>query len=81
MIWSMRCRLGCSRPRNSLTGEGNLVEAKARLVADHGASAALALLAVAHRDARRFALNRKVKLRAAAGGGSGGRLPPPWLSI
>src|SRR5215831_16629171 len=31
---------GCPHPRRSLTGEGDLLAAEARLVADHGASAA-----------------------------------------
>ena len=51
-----------------------------RLVADRSASAALALQAVAHGDARWFALNRKVKLPAAAGGASG-HGSAPWLSV
>ena len=51
---------------------GDLRAAEARLVADHGASAALALQAVAHGNARWFALNRKLKLPATAGGASGG---------
>src|SRR5262249_3212500 len=55
--------------------------AEARLVADRGASASLALQAVAHGDARWFALNRKVKLPATAGGASGGHGLAPWLSI
>lgn len=42
---------GFPRPRRSLTGEGYLLAAEARLVADHGAGAALALQAVAHGDA------------------------------
>jgi len=71
---------GCPHPRRSLTGEGDLLAAEARLVADHGAGAALALQAVAHGDARWFALNRKVKLPAAAGGASG-HGSAPWLSI
>ena len=62
---------GCSHPHRSLAGEGDLLPAEARLVADHGASAPLALQAVAHRNARWFALNCKVKLAAAAGGASG----------
>src|SRR5262245_19476453 len=72
---------GCPHPRRSLTGEGDLLAAEARLVADHGAGAALALHAVAHGDARWFALNRKVKLSAAAGGASSGHGKAPWLSI
>ena len=66
MIGHRVTAFGYSRPRRSLTGKGNLLEAKARLVANHGARAALTLQAVAHRDARRFALNRKMKLSAAA---------------
>jgi hypothetical protein len=42
-------------------------KAATHLIDDHGASAALALQAVAHSDARWFALNREVKLPAAAG--------------
>src|SRR5262249_39101655 len=34
---------GCPHPRRRLTGEGDLLAAEARLVADRGASAALAL--------------------------------------
>jgi hypothetical protein len=48
---------GCPHPRRSLTGEGDLLPAEARLIADHGAGAPLALQAVAHGDARWFALN------------------------
>src|SRR5262249_38031906 len=73
--------VGCPQPRRRLTGEGDLLAAEARLVADRGASAALALQAVAHGDARWFALDRKVKLPATAGGASGGHGPAPWLSI
>jgi hypothetical protein len=68
MIGHRVAAFGCSGPRRSLAGKGNLFEAEARLVANNGASAALALQVVAHRDARRFALNCKVKLPAAAGG-------------
>src|SRR5262249_54114408 len=71
--------VSCPHPRCRLTGEGDLLVAEARLVADHGAGAALALQAVAHRDARWFALNRKVKLPAAAAGASGGHRSAPWL--
>jgi len=63
---------GSLHPRRSLTGEGDLLAAEASLVADHGAGAALAFQAVAHGDARWFALNRKVKLPAAAGSTSDG---------
>jgi tetratricopeptide (TPR) repeat protein len=62
--------LGRPRPRRGLAGKRHLLEPKARLVADHGPSAALALQAVTHSDARWFALNRKLKLPAAAGGAS-----------
>ena len=63
---------GCPHPRRSLTGEGDLLAAEARLVADHAPSATLALQAVAHGDARWLALDRKVKLPAVAGGASDG---------
>ena len=63
---------GCPRPRRSLTSEGNLLTAKTRLVADHGSGAALACQAVTHGDARRLAVNHKVKLPATAGGAPGG---------
>src|SRR5215831_14190875 len=72
---------GCPHPRRRFTGEGDLLAAEARLVADRGASAALALQAVAHGDAQWFALDRKVKLPATAGGASSGHGPAPWLSI
>jgi hypothetical protein len=54
---------------------------KARLVADHRPGTALALQAVAHSDARWFALNREVKLPAAAGGASGHWLAPTVMRI
>jgi hypothetical protein len=63
---------GCPHPRRSLTGEADLLTPEARLVANHGASAALAREAVTHGDTRWFALDRKVKLPAAAGSVSGG---------
>ena len=72
---------GCPHPLGSLTGKGDLLPSEARLIADHGPGATLALQAMAHRDARRFALDRKVKLPAAAGGVSGGHGSAPWLSI
>src|SRR5215471_15311319 len=72
---------GCSHPRRGFTGESDLLTREARLIADDSAGAALALQAVAHGDARWFALNRKVKLPATAGGASGGHRPAPWLSI
>src|SRR6516164_9278237 len=59
--------LGCPHPCRSLTTDGDPVAAKARLIANHGASAALALQAVAHGDARWFAINRNMELPAAAG--------------
>ena len=65
---------GGPHPRRSLTGEGDMLATEARLVADHAAGAALALQAVTHGDARWFALNRKVKLPAAAGGASSGHV-------
>jgi ABC transporter substrate binding protein len=72
---------GCPHPCRSLTGEGDLLAAEACLVANHGSDAALALQAVTHGDARWFALNRKAKLSAVAGGVSGRHGPAPWLSI
>jgi hypothetical protein len=72
---------GCPHPRGGLTGEGDLLATEARLVADHGAGAALAFQAVAHGDARWFALNHKVKLPAAAGHASSGHGSAPSLSM
>ena len=63
---------GCPLPRRSLSGKGNLFAAEARLVAYHSARAALTRQAAAHGDARWFALDRKLKLSAAAGRVSGG---------
>jgi hypothetical protein len=71
---------GRPHPRRGVAGEGDLLAAEARLIADHGAGAALALQAVAHRDARWFALNCKLKLSAAAGGVSR-HAWTSWLSI
>ena len=68
----------CPRPRRSLTGEGNLLSAKARLVADHRTGAALACQAVTHGDARWLTVDRKVKLPATAGGVSGGKDTQGW---
>ena len=68
----MRGRFRRPHPRRSLSGEGDLFAAEARLVADHSARAALTRQAAAHGDARWFALDRKVKLSAAAGRVSGG---------
>jgi hypothetical protein len=67
-------------PRGSLSGEGDLLTAETRLVADHSTGASLALQAVAHGDARWFATNRQLKLPAATGGASGGHGSAPWLS-
>src|SRR5262245_343822 len=72
MIGHCVSAFGCPHPRRSLTGEGDLLVAEARLVADHRAGAALALQAVAHGDARWLALNCEVKLPAVAGGVSAG---------
>jgi hypothetical protein len=58
-------------PRRRFTAEGDLLAAEPRLVAGDGAGAALALQAMAHGDARWFALNREVKLPATTGGASG----------
>src|SRR4029078_577120 len=70
--------LGLARPGGGLAGEGDLLAAGARLVAEHGAGAALALQAVAHGDARGLALNREMELDADAGGASGGYWCTPW---
>ena len=78
---SARSRSRLSGSRRSLTGEGDLLAVEARLVADHGTSAALTLQAVAHGDARWFALNLKTELPATAGGMSGHHRFAPWLSI
>jgi hypothetical protein len=67
-------------PRSRLTDERHLLTAKARLIANDGTSAALALQAMTHGNARWLALNRKVKLTAAAGGASG-HGSDPWLSM
>ena len=72
---------GCPRPRRSLTGEGDLFAAEARLVADHSARAALTRQAAAHGDAQWFALDRKVKLSAAAGRASSGHEVGSVVSI
>lgn len=58
---------GAPLPHRSLTGEGDLIAAESGLVADDGSCAPLALQTVAHRDARWFALNRKIELPATAG--------------
>ena len=42
--------LGRPCPRRNVPGDGDLLAAEARLVADYGARAALAFQAVAHRD-------------------------------
>jgi hypothetical protein len=71
----MKCQcvatFGFPRPRAGLTGKGYLLATKPRLVTEDGSCAALALKAMAHRDARWFVLDRKVKPAAAAGGASG----------
>src|ERR1700728_1690778 len=75
MICNHVAAFGRARPGRSLTGKGDLLQAKACLVADHGPGTALAFQAVAHSNAGRFALNCQVKLSAAAGGASShGRL-------
>ena len=61
---------GCPCPGRGFAGKGDLLEAKTRLVANHGPSTALAFQAVAHGDARWFALDCELKLSAAAGGAS-----------
>jgi hypothetical protein len=81
MIGERVATFGCSRPRRSVTGEGDFLATEARLVTDHSASTALAVEAMAHRDAGRFALNRKVKLPAAAGGASGHWSAPTVFDI
>jgi hypothetical protein len=63
---------GYPHPCCGATSEVDLLAAKARLIADHGSSAALALQAVTHRDARWFAFNRQLKLPTTAGGATGG---------
>src|SRR5215813_9540470 len=60
-----------------LTGEGDLLAAETRLITNHGAGAALALHAVAHRDARWFALDGKAKPPAASCGASAGHWQSP----
>ena len=62
---------GASLPRRLFAGEGYLVAAEARLIADHAAGAALTLEAGAHGDAYWLALDRKMKLSAAAASASG----------
>src|SRR5262245_52169442 len=64
--------LRLARPGGRLAGERNLLATKARLVADHSTSAALALQTVAHGDARGLALDGEVELAAAAGGSATG---------
>jgi hypothetical protein len=59
---------GRSHPLRRVAVDGDLIPPEPRLVADDGASAALALQAMAHGDARWFALNREVKLAATASG-------------
>jgi hypothetical protein len=73
--------VSCPRPIRGPTGGGDLLAAEKRSVTDHAASTALALQAIAHGDARWFAVDSKVKLAAAAGGASGGHGLAPVLSI
>ena len=63
---------GCPHPLRRFTGESNLVEAKARLIANDGTGTALARQAVTQRYARRFTFNGNVKLPATAGRLAGG---------
>src|SRR4029078_6705783 len=51
------------------------------LVADHRAGAALAFQAMAHRNARRFALDGELKLSATACGAAGGHGRPSAASL
>jgi len=60
--------VGRSLPLRGFAGDGDLVIAVARLVADHGTGASLTRQAVAHGVARGFAFNGEVELPAAAGG-------------
>jgi hypothetical protein len=64
--------VSCPRPIRGPTGDGDLLAPEKRSVTDHGASTTLALQAIAHGDARWFALDCKVELAAAAGGASDG---------
>ncbi len=59
--------LGCPHPCCRVTSDVDLFAGKARLIADHGSGAALALQAVTHRDARWFAFNCQLKLPTASG--------------
>src|SRR4029079_17406764 len=63
---------GGPHPCGGLSGERNLLAGKARLVADHGAGAALGLQAVAHGNTHGLAFEGKRELSAAAGGTAGG---------
>ena len=60
--------IGRPPPLRGFAGDGDLVIAVARLIADHGAGPSLARQAVAHSVARGFAFDRKLKLPATAGG-------------
>ncbi len=72
MIGHRVTAVGCPRPIRGRTFDDDLLATEKRSVADHSASTALALQAVAHHaDARWFALDSKVKLAGAAGGASG----------
>jgi hypothetical protein len=70
----------CPHPRVSLPANVTCSRRKRAWLLTTAASAALALQAVAHGDARWFALNRKVKLPAAAGRVLG-HGSTPWLLI
>jgi hypothetical protein len=63
--------VGRSLPLRGFAGDGDLVIAVARLVADHGTGASLTRQAVAHGVARGFAFDCEVKLSAAAAEGYG----------
>ena len=75
------CRSLLSVSTRSVTDEGDLIAAKARLIADRGAGAPLALQTVAHGDADWIALNRKMKLPATTGGVACCHGSIPWMSI
>src|SRR5262245_8241794 len=68
---------GLPRPCRGLARDGDLLAAEARLVADHRTGATLTLQAVAHGDPRRLALERQLKLPAAAGGAPAGHGSTP----
>jgi len=70
---------GFAGPRSSFTGEGSLLATEARLITDHSAGATLALEAMAHGYACWLALDRKMKLTAAASGASDDHGSAPCL--